>query len=203
MKVVYTAKYPKGAPDLSAVATGIKSASPDLVLGSGYTQDSILLIKSLRELQVAPKAIGLATAVAVPDFRTTLGPSAEGILGVDYWSPTLTYGDRYFKDSQHFVEEFQKRFNHPPYYYSAAGAATGIILQEAIEKAQSLDSTAVRDAMLQISGETFFTRFKFMPDGTNSLATLYVSQVIDGESKVVFPLDAAQAQVKYPVALTK
>jgi hypothetical protein len=38
MKVVYTAKYPKGAPDLSAVATGIKSANPDLVLGSGYTR---------------------------------------------------------------------------------------------------------------------------------------------------------------------
>jgi branched-chain amino acid transport system substrate-binding protein len=112
MKVVYTAKYPKGAPDLSAVATGIKSANPDLVLGSGYSQDSILLIKSLRELQVTPKAIGLATAVAVPDFRSALGPSAEGILGVDYWSPTLTYGDRYFKNSQQFADEFQKRFNH-------------------------------------------------------------------------------------------
>jgi branched-chain amino acid transport system substrate-binding protein len=203
MKVVYTAKYPKGAPDLSAVTTGIKSASPDLVLGSGYSQDSILLIKSLRELQVAPKAIGLATAVAVPDFRTALGSTAEGILGVDYWSPTLTYSDRYFKNSQQFADEFQKRFNHAPYYHSAAGTATGIILQEAIEKAQNLDSTAVRDAMLQMSGETFFTRFKFMPDGTNSLATLYVSQVINGESRVVFPVDAAQAQVKYPLALTR
>lgn len=203
MKVLYTAKYPKGAPDLSAVATGIKAANPDLVLGSGYSQDSILLVKSLRELQVTPKAIGLATAVAVPDFRAALGPAAEGIMGVDYWSPTLTYSDRYFKNSQQFADDFEKRFGHAPYYHAAAGTASGIILQDAIEKAQSLDSTAVRDAMLEISGETFFTRFKFMPDGSNSLATLYVSQILNGQPKVVFPADVAQAHYRYPAVAWK
>jgi branched-chain amino acid transport system substrate-binding protein len=199
-KVVYTAKYPKGAPDLSTVATGVKSAAPDVVLASGYSQDSILLVKALRELQVAPKAIGLATAVAVPDFRTALGPAAEGVMGVDYWAPTLPYSDRYFKNSRQFADDFEKRFGHAPQYHAAAGAASGIILQAAIEKAQSLDSTAVRDAMLQISGETFFTRYKFMPDGSNSLATLFVSQILDGEPKSVFPADIAQAPYRYPAA---
>jgi branched-chain amino acid transport system substrate-binding protein len=202
-KVVYAAKYPKGAPDLSAVATGIKAASPDIVLASGYSQDSILLIKALRELQVTPNAIGLATAVAVPDFRAALGSAAEGMMGVDYWSPTLSYGDRFFKNSQQFADEFEKRFGHPPYYHAAAGAASGIILQTAIEKAQSLDSTAVRDAMLQISGETFFTRYKFQPDGTNSLATLFVAQILNGEPKIVFPLDIAQSPYHYPATAAK
>jgi branched-chain amino acid transport system substrate-binding protein len=197
-KVVYTAKYPKGAPDLSAVATAVKAADPDVVLASGYSQDSILLLKALRELQVAPKAIGLATAVAVTDFRAALGPAAEGVMGVDYWSPALPYGDRFFKNSQQFADDFAKRFGHPPQYHAAAGAASGVILQTAIEKAQSLDSTAVRDAMLEVSGETFFTRYKFMPDGTNSLATLFVAQILDGTPKVVFPTDAAQAKYRYP-----
>jgi branched-chain amino acid transport system substrate-binding protein len=198
-KVVYTGKYPKGAPDLSAVATNIKAANPDIVLGSGYSQDSILLVKALRELKIQPKLIGLATAVAVPDFRAALGSAASGIMGVDYWSPTLTYSDVFFKNSQQFAEDYEKRFGKPPYYHAAAGMAGGLVLQAAIEKAQSLDTAKVREAMLEITGQTFYTKYKFTEQGINSLATLYVSQIIDGEPKVVFPTDVAQAKFRYPM----
>jgi hypothetical protein len=39
-----------------------------------------------------------------------------------------------------------------------------------------------------------------MPDGSNSLATLFVSQILDGEPKSVFPADIAQAPYRYPAA---
>ena len=91
----------------------------------------------------------------------------------------------------------------PPYYHAAAGAAAGIILQDAIETAQSLDTVKVREAMLKIAGETFYTRYKFNPDGTNSVATLYVSQILNGEPKTVFPPDVAQAHYRYPATAGK
>jgi branched-chain amino acid transport system substrate-binding protein len=199
-KVVYSGKYPKGAPDLSAVATNIKAANPDIVLGSGYSQDSILLVKAMRDLRIQPKLIGLATAVAIPDFRSALGSAAEGVMGVDYWSPTLTYSDAYFKNSAQFNEEFTKKFGRAPSYQAAAGTATGIILQAAIEKAQSTDSAKVREAMLQIEGQTFYTKYKFNEQGVNTQATLYAAQVLEGEPKIIYPADAAQAKLRYPLA---
>lgn len=199
-KVVYTGKYPKTALDVSSVVTNIKSANPDIVLCSGYSQDSIQLVKTMVELHVTPKIIGLATAVGVPDFRKALGPSANGIMGVDYWVPTLSYGGSLFKNSQQFADEFEKRFGKAPTYHAAGGTAAGLVLEAAIEKAQSLDSTKVRDAMLEIAGDTFYGAYKFTPQGTNSMATLYVSQILKGEPKVVFPKAVAQAPYAYPMS---
>jgi branched-chain amino acid transport system substrate-binding protein len=198
-KLVYSAKYPKGAPDLSSVVTNLKASNPDMVLCTGYTQDSILLIKTMAELQVKPKLLGIAVAVDVPDFLTSLGPTAEGVMGVAYWVPTLTYGDPLFKSSQQFADDFEKRFKRPPSYHAAAGVGGGLALQAAIEKAQSLDGTKVRDAMLEITGQSFYGEYKFTPQGTNSLATLYASQIIKGAPKVIYPDAVAQAKPAYPM----
>ena len=151
-KIAYTGKYPKTAGDLSSVATQLKAANADIVLATGYVQDSILLVKSLRELQVSPKIVGLATAVGVQDFREALGPSAEAIMGVDYWVPTLTYKDPVFGDSTGFAKAFEQKYSKPPTYHAASGAATGVILQLALQKAGTTNSAAVRDRLARAAG---------------------------------------------------
>lgn len=196
--VVYVAKYPKGASDLSSVATQLKAAAPDVVLATGYVQDTILLLKSMRELQVQPKLAGLAMSIGIEDFRKALGPAADGIMGTDMWVPTLTYADPVFKDSAAFAKAFEARFGRAATYHAASGASAGVILQMAIEKAGSLDTDKVRDAMLSMRGETFYGRFDFTDNGTNSLGTAAVSQLIDGTPKVVFPPDVSQAKPVYP-----
>ena len=197
-KVTYVGKYPKGATDLSSVSTQLKSTNADIVLATGYVQDSILLVKSLRELQVSPKIIGLATAVGVQDFRQALGSAAENIMGVDYWVPTLTWKDPVFGDSAGFAKEFQARYNKAPTFHAASGSATGVVLQLALEKAGSVDATAVRDTLLTMQGETFYGPFKFEANGVNKLATLNVSQIVNGEPKVIFPVAVKQADPVYP-----
>lgn len=197
-KVAYVGRYPKGANDLSAVATQIKAISPDIILATGYVQDSILLVKSLRELQVSAKLIGLATAVGVQDFRTALGTAANGIMGVDYWVPTLTWKDPVFGDSAGFAKAFEAKFAKAPTYHAASGAATGVLLQLALAKAGTIDATEVRNALLTIQGETFYGPFKFDANGVNTLATLNVSQIVGGEPKVIFPTAVKQADPVYP-----
>ena len=198
LKVVYTGKYPKGANDLSAVATQIKAAAPDMILATGYVQDSILLVKSLRELRVPAKLIGLATAVGVQDFRSALGEAANGIMGVDYWVPTLTWKDPVFGDSAGFEKAFQGKYGKAPTFHAASGAAAGVILQLAMEKAGSVDPTKVREALLSMSGETFYGMFKFNQNGVNTEAGLNVSQIVGGQPKVIYPIAVKQADPIYP-----
>ncbi len=198
LKVVYTGKYPKGATDLAAVATQLRSVSADLVLAAGYVQDSILLVKTLKELQVSPKVLGLATAVGVQDFRDSLGSAASGIMGVDYWVPTLTYKDPVFGDSAAFAKAFQERYAKVPTFHAASGSATGVILQEVLEKAGTIDAKTVRDTLLSMEGQTFYGRFKFNGQGVNELAKINVSQIQGGEPKVVYPFAVKQAEPIYP-----
>lgn len=197
-KVVYTGKYPKNAPDLSGVVTNLRAANADVVLCSGYTQDSILLVKTMHELRLAPKLIGLATAIEVPDIRRSLGAASDDIMGVDYWVPTLTYSDNMFKNSEDYAQDFRKTYGIEPTTHAASGTAAGLILQAAIEKAQSLDEAKVRDAMLSISGQTFYGPYKFNAQGVNTKATFYVSQILSGGPKVIYPKNVAQVNPVYP-----
>jgi branched-chain amino acid transport system substrate-binding protein len=197
-KVVYQGKYPKGAADLSAVVTALKSANADVVLASGYTQDSILLIKSMKELQVAPKMIGLATAIGIPDLRASLGASAEGLTGVDYWAANLTYKGLYYADSAAYAKKFKDKFGVEPTFHAASGTAAGIILQMAIEKAGVLDGEAVRNALAGLTGQTFYGNFKFSDNGVNVAASLVASQIQGGTPVTVFPKAVAQKPVIYP-----
>jgi len=198
LNVVYTGKYPKTAVELSSVATQLRAADPDVVLATGYAQDTILLLKSMQEMRVAPKMIGLAMSVGVEDFRTALGAGAEGIMGVDYWVPTLSYKDPVFGDSAGFAQAFEAKYKKPPTYHAASGAAAGVVLQLALQKAGSFNGDAVRNAMLGLDGVTFYGPFKFADNGVNTKATLNASQIIGGVPKVIFPAEVRQVAPVYP-----
>lgn len=203
LTVVYTGKYPKTATELSAVATQLKSADADVVLATGYAQDTIQLLKSMQELKVQPKMVGLAMSIGVEDFRTALGAGAEGIMGVDYWVPTLSYKDPVFGDSAGFAKAFEAKYKKPPTYHAASGAAAGVVLQLALQKAGTLDGDAVRAAMLSMEGDTFYGPYKFADNGANSRATLNASQIVGGTPKVVYPTAVRQAPAVYPRAAGK
>jgi branched-chain amino acid transport system substrate-binding protein len=198
LQVAYTGKYPKSATELSAVATQLKAADVDVVLATGYAQDTILLLKSMQELRVQPKMIGLAMSIGVEDFRTSLGSAAEGIMGVDYWVPTLTYKDPVFGDSAGFAKAFEAKYHKPPTYHAASGAAAGVVLQLALQKAGSLSADAVRNALLTAEGVTFYGPFKFNDSGVNTRASVYASQIVGGTPKVVYPIDVRQVPAVYP-----
>lgn len=203
LTVAYAGKYPKTAAELSSVATQLKAADPDVVLATGYAQDTILLLKSMQELRVQPKMVGLAMSVGVEDFRTALGTGAEGIMGVDYWVPTLTYKDPVFGDSAGFAKAFEAKYKKPATYHAASGAAAGVVLQLALQKANSLDADAVRTAMLAMEGTTFYGPFKFGDNGVNTRATLNASQILGGAPKVIYPTEVRQVSPAYPRAAGK
>jgi branched-chain amino acid transport system substrate-binding protein len=203
LTVAYTGKYPKTATELSAVATQLKAADVDVVLATGYAQDTIQLLKSMQELKVQPKMIGLAMSIGVEDFRTALGPGAEGIMGVDYWVPTLTYKDPVFGDSAGFAKAFEAKYKKAPTYHAASGAAAGVVLQLALQRAGTIDADAVRAAMLSLEGNTFYGPFKFAANGANSRATLNASQIVGGTPKVVYPIAVRNTPAVYPRPVAK
>lgn len=200
LEVVCFAKYPQNTPDLTSVVTELKSKNPDVVLSTGYTQDSILLIKSMRELKINPKMVGLAMSIAVPDFRSALGPAANQVLGADYWVPTLTYSGPVVKNSAEYAKRFAEKYGKAPTYQAASGTAAGIILQMAFESAQSTDTKAVREAFLKMNSETFYGKVNFNERGVNTAAGMSVTQIQDGQPKVVFPEQVRQSPVQYPKA---
>jgi branched-chain amino acid transport system substrate-binding protein len=198
LKVVYNNKYPKGSIDLSSVATALKDANPEVLLLTGYVQDSIQLVKALQSLKVNPKMIGFAFAVGIPDVLSALGPASEDLIGVQIWDPAVKYKGPLIGDAQAYLDGYKKAYGSEPNYITASGTAGALALQLAIEKAGSLDPVKVRDAMLQLDVETFFGRFQFDENGVDKKASPVISQVQNGKAIPVYPTAIAAAPVHYP-----
>ncbi len=198
LKVVYNAKYPKAAADLSAVATALKDINPEVLILTGYVNDSILMVKTLQALKVNPKLIGFAFAVGIPDVLTALGPAAEDLFGVAIWEPSLSYKDPVVTDSATFSRGYKAMFDIDPNYLSAAGTASGIVLQQAIEAAGTIDPPKVRDAMSKLDIETFFGKVRFNDRGVDTAASAVVAQVQNGKAIPVYPTEIQAAPIRYP-----
>ena len=203
MTVVYDELYPTNAQDVSALLTAIKGKNPDVILGSGHLQDSLLIVKQSKDLGVSPKAMGFSVGPSSPEFRANLGKSADYIYGATQWTEALKYnGDDPWKTPKAFGDAF--RVKHPDYksipYQVAESAVAVIAYQKAIEKAGTIEPTKVRDALAAIDVMTFYGKIKFDARGVNIYKPMAAEQYQpDGNKYTVWPQDVAEKAILYPM----
>ena len=203
MEVVYDELYPSNTQDVSALLTAIKGKNAQVILGSGHLQDSLLIVKQARDLNVSPKAMGFSVGPSSPEFRANLGKSADYIYGATQWTEALRYnGSDPWKTPKAFGDAFHTK--HPDYkvipYQVAESAVAVIAYQKAIEKAGSLDPSKVRDALAAMDLSTFYGRVKFDSRGVNTFKPMAVEQYQpDGNKYTVWPADVAEKAALYPM----
>jgi branched-chain amino acid transport system substrate-binding protein len=198
MKVVAYEVYPSSLQDFSALLSQIQGLHPEIVLGTGYLNDSIQIVKQMAQLGFSPKVLAFTIATSVPDFARSLGSLANGIMGGEWWEPTFRYPDPVFGSNQAFVQLFKKTYGEVPTYYSTAGAVAGELLELAIERAGSLSTQAVRKALLSLRVTTLFGPIHFAPNEVNQVAVSAVSQIQNGMAVPIYPPQAATAKPIYP-----
>jgi branched-chain amino acid transport system substrate-binding protein len=199
LEVVYFDKYPKKAEDVSSLITAIKGKNPDVLLGAGHFQDAVLIVKQSKDLGLNVKHIGLTVGPAVPEFRETLGADANYVSGAAQWTPVMTYkGVDVFGTPQNYTKMFKEKYGKTPDYHNAESTAALIAYQYAIEKAGSLDSDKIRDALSNLDIMTFFGPLKFDERGINMFKSMAVEQIQNGEKYTVWPSDVAEKPPMYP-----
>jgi branched-chain amino acid transport system substrate-binding protein len=203
LQVVYQELYPTGTQDVSALLTNIKGKNPDIVLGAGHLQDSLLIVKQAKDLGVSPKAMGFSVGPSSPEFRANLKSNADYIFGATQWTEALKYnGDDPWKTPKHYAEAF--RAKHPGYgdiaYQVAESSAAVIAFCRAIEKAGTLDPVKVRDAIAALDIMTFYGQIKFDSRGINTFKPMAIEQLQpDGRKYTVFPSSVAEKDALYPM----
>ncbi len=200
LEVVYFDKYAKAAKDVSSLITAMKSKNPDIVLGAGHLQDTILVMKQSKDLGLSPKVFGFSVGPTSPEFRKALGKDADYVVGAAQWTPELKYqSDDIFGTPQHFTELYKAKYGEIPPYQAAESAAALIAYQKAIEAAGSLDKDKVRDALAALDYDSFYGKLKFNEQGMNVYKPMAVMQnYTDGNLYTVWPKEAAVKEFLYP-----
>lgn len=198
LKVVYFQKYPVGISDLSAALTSIKSLAPDILLGSGHLQESLLVMKEAQTLNVNAKFFGFTVGPTTPDFVKSLGPAAEYVFASSQWTSELKYSGPLFGSAMDYARMFQQKYGFVPDYHAAESSAAALALQVAIETAGSIDPQKVRDALAALDVMTFYGRIKFDATGLNVYKPMVTVQIQHGQVVTVWPADVAPTKALYP-----
>lgn len=199
LEVLAFESYPKDVADVSAIMTKFRDLDPDLFVGGGHFNDSLLFVRSAKELGFAPKGMLMTVGPSNPEFVQELGADAEYVLGATQWEASMSYEDEWFGTAAEYAARYQAEWGETPTYQAAESTATALALQLAIEAAGSLETADVRQALLDMNVETFYGPIDFDETGKNAGKPMGTIQIQDGEIVVVAPADSATADVRWPM----
>ncbi len=167
--------YDSGATDFAPFINKISAAAPDAIMGGGHFADTSTFAKQLGEKGVKAKFVALLVAPPEPKFAE-IGDAALGIVGPSQWEPLAKYSEEAAKAAgiewygisvADFTAAYKAAYNEEPSYHSAGGYAAGLILQRAIEQADSFDTAKVKAALDAMDVMTFFGHIKFDTSAEN------------------------------------
>jgi ABC-type branched-subunit amino acid transport system substrate-binding protein len=213
--VVLFEGYDTGTADFAPFINKIQDAAPDAILGGGHFQDGSTFARQLYEKNTTAKFIALLVAPPEPNFAE-LGAAALGVIGPSQWEPLSQIDaaaaeaagmDFYGPSSQEFTDAYKAAYNEDPSYHAAGGYVAGLLLQKAIEDADSLDTGAISAALDAVNTLTFYGHIQFdtsedahgLQIGHTMMYIQWQGTADNLEKQIVWPPEAETAPVLYPL----
>ena len=210
LTTVYQKEYPYDITDASTIVNEIDKSGADFVVQCPYFGDGIVFAKAFSDAKKVPMFIaGMgASGFTDPQSIEALGAVAEGYTNTYSYNPAKATDQ-----NKKFVDEFVAQTGHIPTEAAGMNYYGMWILKEALEKSgqmfpeNPLDPDNLRQAFLALdltSGPAIETypsdHIQFDANGDNPYAKAIVMQVQNGEPKVVWPIEDAEADFIFPRA---
>ena len=195
-QVVEVVKHANPTRDFNNIVLRMKALNPDIVIPANYYNEYALLVRTMKQQKVQPKAIFSVLGGAASSFKFVkeFPDVASGIIDCNHWynpkdkrSLALRKKVEAMKDQFYTYEVF---LNYQAVY----------LLVDAIERAKSRDRGAIIDALSNSTWDKHFmpygpTRFV---NGQNQGAQPLMMQVLKGDIRVVLPNTFAEAEPVFP-----
>ena len=189
-------KHANPTRDFNNIVLRMKAINPDIVIPANYYNEYALLVRTMQQQKVTPKAIYSVLGGAASSFKFVkeFPDSANGIIDCNHWynpkdTRALALRKRVEAKGQFFTYEI---FNT----YTAM-----MFLADAINRARSADRAAITAALASSTFDNHFMPYgpTKMVDGQNTGAQPLMTQVLDGDIKVIIPREYRQAEPVFPM----
>jgi branched-chain amino acid transport system substrate-binding protein len=160
IKLIYDEGYDQFMTDMTPLVQKLKDAKPDVLIAISFINDTILLHRKAKELDLyLPAVIGVSAGHSVPDLKDSLGTAVNGIFVSDL--PVLVNPKALRPEVQAAAEEFNARYEKiqhrvPAGHAVASFAALWPLFKDVLPRAKSMDPEDVRAAALSMD----------LPDGS-------------------------------------
>ena len=189
-------KHANPTRDFNNIVLRMKQVNPDIVFPANYYNEYALLVRTMQQQKVTPKAIYsvLGGAASSYKFVKEFPDAANGIIDCNHW----------FNPRDKRSAELRKRVEAKGLFFSYEVFMTYTamrLLADAIERAKSTDRAAIIDALASSKfsnhimpyGDTQFV------NGQNLGAQPLMTQVVKGDIKVIIPRDYREVEPIFPL----
>ncbi|MEM3096492.1 MAG: amino acid ABC transporter substrate-binding protein [Nitrososphaerota archaeon] len=194
-QIVYQTEHPLELADASVILGRLNELKPDVYLAFTYPINAGPVFEELMRVPYTPKIVYFSLGPGYAFFQEKYGDQMEGVMimaTVDpRWDPTIL----------EFMSEFKQKFGFPadlldvPLHYASVQ-----IIEQAIEKAGSLDPEKIREALTKETFNTVYGEVRYLQQDGRWISTArpIIMQYINGEFRGIWPADKATAQPILP-----
>src|SRR5579863_5524051 len=195
--VVFSEKFELGATDFSGLLQKVKNSHADIFLADAHLQDYITMHRQYIQSGMYHQMISYGARGPESDARKALGDATNDIFAGIWLSDKLPY-----PQVKRFIASYRAFTGHPPdSWYPATAYDAMRALAVSIERAGSLDKTAIRDQLRKVELKDSLLPGQVLHFGkTGQVATPFVivQNKPDGKSDIVYPPDAATGEAVAP-----
>ena len=156
VEVLTIETFQSGDADFSTQLTHIKDLNPDVIFISALPPDKPEILIQARQLDIPDSVTFIINTLTTADVQAA-GDAAEGAIAFTSWVNTTDT-----PENQAFVQNYRAAYGVEPDIWAAQSYATVYVLAKAIADAQSVDATAIRDALANITDlDTVLGKFSF------------------------------------------
>lgn len=192
--------YSASTTDVSAQVLQLKEKQPDLVIFISYTSDSILYIKTMKNLDyMPPMVLGDDSGFSDPSFVPAIADIGQGLMNRSAWDIGKP-GSTTYKINEMYKAKTGRDLDDT----SARNMQSFFALADALNRAGSTDPEKIRGALAAtdlkpdqlIMG---YNGVKFDATGQNILAATYLIQLKGKAYELVWPDKAAATKLEWPM----
>ncbi|WP_234192910.1 ABC transporter substrate-binding protein [Pseudacidovorax sp. NFM-22] len=189
-------KHANPTRDFNNIVLRIKSVNPDIVIPANYYNEYALLVRTMQQQRVVPKAIYsvLGGAASSYKFVQEFPDASHGIIDCNHW----------FNPKDARAQALKKRAEAQKLYFSYELFMTYtsmMLLADALERAKSSERAALIDALEKSTFSDHFMPYgptKFV-NGQNQGGRPLMTQVIDKDIKVIIPREYREVEPLFPL----
>lgn len=146
-EVLEVIEYPRNTADLGGVIDRVMTLAPDAVYLADYASGLVILIEGLRDRGFQGKVL-TTSSIATPEVLEQAGQAAEGVMFTQS-NYDVTSED---PQIQHFVQEFEAKYEKTPDLYAAHGYDAMRVFAEALVEGEGRRPGDFWQGMRGISG---------------------------------------------------
>lgn len=181
LKIVYEQNYPPATVDFSAMIRAIRSARPDIVYVCSYPNDSVAILRAVKEIGIGDSVKVFGGGMVGLQFTPViagLGPLANGVVNFASYGPGKTMD---FPGIRDFLDRYSKKaagenvdplgFYLPPYTY-----AIGQMIAQAVTATKSLNHKVLAEYLHKNEMKTIVGPIRFNELGERAKAAVPLVQ---------------------------